>query len=163
MDRITAALEEIITDIQITIDRLSRAQGEPDAKAEKKYFTAQRNAYVRALRMHQDGVRVVWNGRSATVASATRAAVVHRLWKEGGIWRCSCEAGTEGIFCRHHALVEGHERAGEIADRDDDGLDAAAAGGGSFDDGAVGRLDEADWASLFTRVITFAESDHLVW
>lgn len=127
-DRITQALDDILDDIQVDLDRLARGveQGEPDAKAEAKYFRSQRTAYQNALGLYTQGARITWTGRSATIPSSSRpGALAHRLWRDGGIWRCSCEAGERGVFCKHHALLTAYERAGELADAHDDGMETA--------------------------------------
>ncbi len=127
-DRITQALEDILADIQVDLDRLARGtvQGEPDAAKEAKYFRAQRGRYQDALAMHQGGTRITWTGRSAVVPSSSRpGALAHRLWQDGGVWRCSCEAGDKGLFCKHHALLTAYERAGELVDAHDDGMETA--------------------------------------
>lgn len=127
-DRITQALDDILADVQVDLDRLARGveQGEPDAKSEAKYFRSQRTAYQNALALYQQGTRISWTGRSATIPSSSRpGALAHRLWRDGGIWRCSCEAGERGVFCKHHALLTAYERAGELADAHDDGMETA--------------------------------------
>ena len=127
-DQITKALDDILDDIQVDLDRLARGaeQGEPDAKAEAKYFRSRRTAYQNALGLYAQGTRITWTGRSATIPSSSRpGALSHRLWQDGGVWRCSCEAGDKGLFCKHHALLTAYERAGELVDAHDDGMETA--------------------------------------
>lgn len=128
MNHITRAIEDVLDEIAREERALvaDRQQGEPTAKEERAYLGAQRRAFVKALSYHQEGVRVQWTGRSATLPSASRpGAVVHRLVRDGGVWRCDCEAAQSGRLCWHVALVCSYEKAGELADAHDDGLDAA--------------------------------------
>jgi hypothetical protein len=43
--------------------------------------------------------------------SASRPGAYHRCWREGGVWLCSCEAGEQGLFHRHTALISAIEVA----------------------------------------------------
>lgn len=125
-DRVTAALTDILTSLDVTIRRLVRGapQGDPDTASELKYFRAQRDAYTRALYHHLRGVTAEAVEGAWMLASATRPGVVHRVTVADGIHLCSCEAGTNGRACWHTRLIEGYEAAAEQADAHDDGLPA---------------------------------------
>lgn len=60
-------------------------------------------------------MRPARSGDAWLLPSASRGgALVHRLVKQGGIVVCSCEAGTRGLLCWHHLLVNVIERAAEL-------------------------------------------------
>jgi hypothetical protein len=120
---IAAALEELVGD---TERLLAAAQEQkPIDKEEIAFWKRQRNAFVKAQTYWLQGVRPVWTGSAYNVPSASRpGAVVHRCYKVGGIWVCSCEAGERGIFHWHTALIGAMERAEELAGLHDDGDDA---------------------------------------
>jgi hypothetical protein len=50
-------------------------------------------------------------GDAYLVPSASRPGAYHRCWREGGVWICSCEAGDQGIFHWHTALISTIEYA----------------------------------------------------
>ncbi len=51
-----------------------------------------------------------------TVPSASRpGSLIHRLYKVGEVWGCSCEADERGVFLWHTALIHAVERGSELA------------------------------------------------
>lgn len=124
---IAAALEELMGECHTQIDRLARQskQGDPDVKAESRFWLAQYRAFTKALHYWQQGVRPTVSTSGAwLIPSASRpSAVVHEMTKHGGVWACgpTCEAGGRGIFHWHSALIQGIEKAMELADLHDDG------------------------------------------
>lgn len=119
---IAAALDEFVKDTQNLLDAADRAKataedaGDPDVVSEIKYWRAQRNAFVKAQHYFHQGVRLTETASGYTVASASRpGALVHRCYKVGDVWGCSCEAGERGIFHWHTALVAAYERGAELA------------------------------------------------
>lgn len=119
---IAAALEDFVVD---TANLLAAAEAtrprDADVLDEIRFWKAQRNAFTKAQHYFVNGVRLSATASGYTVPSASRpGALVHRLYKVGDIWACSCEARG---FCWHHALVCGEERGHELADlesRDDE-------------------------------------------
>lgn len=118
---VNAVLNETLSDLDGTIYRLSggRAQGEPDAASERRYFEAQRRAYAKAQYHHLKGVPATWTGEAWLVPSSSRAESIHRVSKAGDVAQCSCEAGASGRFCWHAALASAVEVAHERADVED--------------------------------------------
>lgn len=118
---IAAALDEFVTDTQNLLDGALKQQSNADANqedvaAEIKYWKAQRNAFVKAQHYYLNGVRLTETASGYTVASASRpGALVHRCYKVGDVWGCSCEAGEKGIFHWHTALVAAYERGAELS------------------------------------------------
>lgn len=117
---IASALEEFVTE---TARLLVAAQQHPaaaidtDAQDEIKFWKAQSNAFVKAQHYFLRGVRLTATPSGYTVPSASRpGALIHRLYKVGEVWGCSCEAGQRGIFHWHAAMVAGYERGYELAD-----------------------------------------------
>jgi len=115
-------LRDIITDLDGTIGRLSgeAAQGDPDLTSERKYFEAQRRAYVRAQYHAANGVEATAVDGAWLVPSNSRAALVHRITRQGEILVCDCEAAANGRRCWHAALAEATELALDRADAHDD-------------------------------------------
>lgn len=121
-DRLTDTLEEIIADLDGTIARLSGkpAQGDPDLASERRYFEAQRRAYVRALYHAERGVEATAAGGAWLVPSNSRADTVHRVTRRGEVLVCDCEAGVNGRRCWHAATAECAELVLERADEYDE-------------------------------------------
>lgn len=113
-DYIAAALEEFVTDVVNLLD--AAQQQKPLDKDEIGYWKAQRNAFVKAQTYFLQGVRLTRTPTGYTVASASRpGALIHRCYRVGDIWTCSCEAGTRGLFHWHTALIHAYERGAELA------------------------------------------------
>lgn len=111
-DLTIAALESYVDEAQRLLDQ-AKAQ-KPIDKDEVSYWRAQHRAFSKALHYYSNGVRLTATPGGYTLPSASRpGAVVHRLWRVGGIWHCSCEART---LCWHHAMVDGADRAIDLAD-----------------------------------------------
>ena len=121
-DRLTDTLEETIHDLDGTIARLSGkpAQGDPDVASERRYFEAQRRAYVRALYHVERGVEPTAAGGAWLVPSNSRAELVHRVTRQGEILTCDCEAAVNGRRCWHVAAAECAELVLERADEYDE-------------------------------------------
>lgn len=122
---IAAALEEFVTDTQnlLTAALAHKAAGDADVQDEIKFWRSQHRAFVKAQHYFAQGVRLSATASGYTIPSASRpGALIHRLYRVGDIWACSCEARS---FCWHHALVCGEERGHELADLEsrDDGAD----------------------------------------
>lgn len=134
-DRINDTFNDLLLSLDSTIARLSQpdAQGEPDAKTERKYFEAQRRGYVKAQLAHLSGTKVIDTGAGWLVASATRAGVAHRVSRIGMVLTCNCEAAQNERLCFHKLLVEVIELAADRANEYDDGLETSDLCGGSFD------------------------------
>lgn len=113
-DTFTAqALEELVQETQTLLAAAQRQQ--PSDKEEIAFWRAQRNAFVKAQTYFLQGVRLTETPSGYTVPSASRpGALVHRCWRVGGVWVCSCEAGEKGIFHWHTALICAVERGGEL-------------------------------------------------
>lgn len=124
---VASALEELTRECHTQIDRLAAQpkQGDPDVKAETKFWLSQYRAFTKAAYYWQQGIRPTVSTSGAwLIPSASRpGSVVHECAKHGGIWVCgpSCEAGKRGVFHWHSALIGGIERAFELADLHDDG------------------------------------------
>jgi len=114
---IAAALEEFVTDthrLLLAAEKHPQATTDTDVKEEIKFWCSQYNAFVKAQHRFLNGVRLTATASGYTIPSASRpGALIHRLYKTGDIWLCSCEARG---FCWHHALVCGYERGLELAD-----------------------------------------------
>jgi hypothetical protein len=111
---IAAALDEFVTDTQNLLD--AAQQQKPLDKDEIGYWKRQRNAFAKAQHYFLNGVRLTETPSGYTVASASRpGSLIHRCYKVGEIWTCSCEAGEKGIFHWHTALVAAYERGAELA------------------------------------------------
>lgn len=108
LDRIAAVLEELSGDAQ----RLYDASTGPDQKEERAFWRCQKNAFNKALHYFSLGVRLTPTPSGGyTVPSASdRGATIHRCWKLGGVWCCSCDAHS---FHWHTALIAGYEVAFE--------------------------------------------------
>jgi hypothetical protein len=143
-DHINATFNDLLTSLDRTIARLSQpeAQGEPDAKTERRYYESQRRCYAKAQYHHLQGVRPIYSGAAWLITSGSRGGLVHRIHREGGVLVCSCEAGQNGRCCYHKLLVEVAELAADRIDAHDDGLETADPCGGTlprprdFDDDA---------------------------
>lgn len=115
---IAAALDEFVTDTQNFLDACLANESAitDDRKAEAKFWRAQRNAFVKAQHYFLQGVRLTETPTGYTVPSASRpGALIHRCYKQGEVWGCSCEAGERGLFHWHTALVHAYERGAELA------------------------------------------------
>jgi len=111
---IARALEEFVTETQTLFDA-SLAQHLVD-KDEIRFWRAQRNAAVKAQSYYLAGVRLTQTPTGYTVPSASRpGALVHRMYRVGGVWACSCEAGERGIAHWHTFLLHAYERGAELA------------------------------------------------
>lgn len=120
---IAQALEEFVTD---THNLLTAAEQQTprdaDVKDEIKFWRSQHNAFVKALHYFLNGRRLTATATGYTIESASRpGALVHRLYKVGEVWACSCEAGQRGNFHWHAALIAGYERGYELADLESQG------------------------------------------
>jgi hypothetical protein len=117
---IAQALEEFVTDTARLLTAAQahpQAKTDPDIKDEIKFWRAQHNAFVKAQHYFLNGVRLTATATGYTIPSASRpGALIHRLYKVGEVWACSCEAGTRGVFHWHTALIAGYERGYELAD-----------------------------------------------
>lgn len=117
---IAVALDGFAAEAQRLLD--AELAQTPVDKDECRYFRAQMNAFTKALHYFSAGVRLTPTPSGYTIPSASRAgAVIHRLWRAGGIWHCSCEAGEKGIFHWHTALIAGYDRALDLIELEDDG------------------------------------------
>jgi hypothetical protein len=113
-DHITAALEEFIADTQRLYD--AAQQQTPRDKTEISYWRAQLNAFPKAHLRYLEGARLTATSTGYLIPSASRpGALVHRCFKIGDIWSCSCEAGERGMFHWHTALICAYERGAELA------------------------------------------------
>lgn len=101
---IDAALEELREAAQ-------RGLETADGKEDRRFFSAQRNAFVNAVADRSEGrqARTV-NGAYFVPSSRTRG-VFYRIGLQHGVWQCSCTAGDSGTFCRHAAQVTAIEVA----------------------------------------------------
>jgi hypothetical protein len=109
-DQIEAALEELVADTQ----KLYDVRDTQDAD-ECAFWKRQRNAFQKAQLHWLKGVRPTPTPSGYLVPSASRpGALVHRCYRAGDIWLCTCEAAS---FCWHHALITAIERAVELAAR----------------------------------------------
>jgi hypothetical protein len=126
---VAAALEELTRDCHTQIDRLAAQpkQGDPDVKDETKFWLSQYRSFTKAAYHWARGVRPAVSDAGAwLIPSASQpGAVVHEVTRHGGVWVCgpTCEAGKRGVFHWHSALIQGIERARELADLHDDGPD----------------------------------------
>lgn len=134
MDRVNATFEDILTSLDVTIARLAQpgAQGDPDAKTERRYFVAQRRPYVRAQSHWLAGARPQDTSRAWLVPSATNAGTVYRVSREGSVLVCDCPAAENERLCWHKVLVEVVELAADRQDQHDDGLETADLCGASL-------------------------------
>jgi len=108
LDLIAAVLEELAGDAQ----RLYDGSVGPEQKEERTFWRCQKNAFNKALHYFSLGVRLTSTPSGGyTVPSASDAgATIHRCWKVGGVWCCSCDAHS---FHWHTALIAGYEVAFE--------------------------------------------------
>jgi hypothetical protein len=120
---IAQALEEFVTDthrLLVAAQQHPQAKTDTDVKDEIKFWKAQHNAFVKAQTYFLNGRRLTQTPSGYTVESASRpGALIHRMYKVGEVWGCSCEAGVKGVFHWHTALICGYERGIELADLDD--------------------------------------------
>lgn len=111
---IAAALDDLVNEVQAQLDGAHEAK--PIDQEEIAFWKRQRNAFVKAQTYFIEGTRLVETPSGYNVASASRpGALVHRIYKVGEIWTCSCEAGERGIFHWHTALVAAYERGAQDA------------------------------------------------
>jgi hypothetical protein len=121
---IAAALEEFVTEaarLLTSAQQHPAAATDADVKDEIKFWRAQHNAFVKAQHYFLHGRRLTPTPSGFTVESASRpGATVHKLSKTGEIWTCSCEAGQQGRFHWHTAMIAGYERGEELLELSDD-------------------------------------------
>lgn len=110
---VQAAFDELLSDVG---NFLHAAQtSTPLDRDEVKFWRSQLNALNRAAYHWAAGVRPQISGDAWLLPSASRGgALIHRLVKQGGIVVCSCEAGSRGLLCWHHLLINVIERASEL-------------------------------------------------
>jgi len=121
-EQIAAALESLLDTAQRTYDQCDRHDAE-----ERAFWRRQRNAYINAQADFLAGRVPLVAGDAYLMPSASRAGAYHRCWRAGGVWLCSCEAGEQGVFHRHTALISAIEYAVDLLDQ-----------------GLVGELDTGD-------------------
>mgnify|MGYP006921354858 CR=1 FL=1 len=105
---IVAKLEDAIRQIGETIEGLKsqRAQGEPDAKVERKYFASQLNAYKRALSNWDRGLRPRAFGNGYLVPSgSTPGKAPYYVERRGDVWVCDPTCPHCGDSHWHTAIV----------------------------------------------------------
>lgn len=98
-------------------------QGEPSVKEELAFRLRDYNAYIKASFEWGKGIRPILSPRGAwLVPSRTTGGVVYEVSRANGYWQCgpNCKCPQ---FHWHTALALGIERAMEMADEEDDGLD----------------------------------------
>ena len=106
--QIVAILEGTIRQISETIGGLKGqyAQGEPDAKVERKYFAGQLNAYKRALSNWDRGLRPRAFGNGYLVPSgSTPGKAPYYVERRGGVWVCDPTCPHCGETHWHTAIV----------------------------------------------------------
>ena len=106
--QIVAILEGTIRQISETIGGLKGqyAQGEPDAKVERKYFAGQLNAYKRALSNWDRGLRPRAFGNGYLVPSgSTPGKAPYYVERRGGVWVCDPTCPYCGETHWHTAIV----------------------------------------------------------
>lgn len=159
---VTAAFAELLTDVTNLLES-AKAQ-KPCDKDELKFWASQLRALNKAEFDYASGVRPLISGDTYLLPSASRpGALIHRLSRVGGIVVCSCEAGTRGLLCRHHMLINVVERASEL-----ESLAAARSeteiGGGPAQSPAAEshpiphREEAAAWLALQTRLAVTAQT-----
>lgn len=110
---VSAAFAELLEDVTNLL--AAAEQAKPLDKEEVAFWKRQLNALNKAESYFLAGVRPQISGDTYLLASASRpGALIHRLAKQGGIVVCSCEAGTRGLLCWHHLLINVVERAAEL-------------------------------------------------
>jgi hypothetical protein len=110
---VSQAFAELLEDVTNLLT--AAAQQKPCDKDECGFWRRQLNALNKAEAYVAQGVRPTISGHAYLLASASRpGALVHRLVHQGGIVVCSCEAGTRGLLCWHHMLINVLERASEL-------------------------------------------------
>jgi len=110
---VTAAFAELLSDVTALLASTQAAK--PLDKDELKFWRSQLSALNKAEFDYASGVRPLVSGDAYLLPSASRpGALIHRLTKAGGIVVCSCEAGSRGLLCRHHMLINVLERAAEL-------------------------------------------------
>ena len=113
---IAAALEEFVTDTARLLD--AARQQKPLDRDEIAFWRAQSNAFVKAQTYFLNGTRLTATPSGYTVPSASRpGCLIHRCYRVGGIWHCTCEAR---VFCWHAATIAAYERGYELAGLEDD-------------------------------------------
>jgi len=110
---VTAAFAELLEDVGNLLK--AARESKPLDKEEVAFWQRQLNALNKAESYFLAGVRPQLAPNAYLLASASRpGALVHRLFKAGGIVVCSCEAGQKQTLCWHHMLVNVLERAAEL-------------------------------------------------
>jgi hypothetical protein len=114
---VTVAFKELLEDVTNLLT--AAQQSKPLDKEEVAFWRRQLNALNKAEYNWKQGVRLVISDSAYLLPSASRpGALVHRLFKAGGIVVCSCEAGQKQQLCWHHMLINVIERAAELESRD---------------------------------------------
>jgi len=111
-EQIAAALESLLDAAQRTYDQADRTD-----KEERAFWRRQRNAYINAQADLLSGRHPLQSGDTYLVPSASRPGAYHRCWRAGGVWLCSCEAGEQGAFHRHTALISAIEYAIDLVEQ----------------------------------------------
>ena len=132
--QIAAALESLLDTAQRAYDTTDRSD-----KEERAFWRRQRNAYINAQADVLANRLPLISGDAYLVPSASRLGSYHRCWREGGVWLCSCEAGEQGIFHRHTALISAIEHAMELIESE---LIGEQGGGDPFD--GIPGIDDND-------------------
>ena len=139
---VSAALEELVGEAQRA---LNIALSENADKDEKAFWRRQRNAFVNAEADWLEGRRPRETASGYLLPSASRPGAYHRCWRAGGVWCCSCEAGEQGLFHRHTALICALERAMDIAQTNDDP--------GPTEDNPMGRMSYEEACAALNECI----------
>lgn len=111
-EQIAAALETLLDAAQRTYDLSDRHD-----KEERAFWRRQRNAYINAQADFLSGRIPLVSGDAYLMPSASRPGAYHRCWRVGGVWCCSCEAGDQGVFHRHTALISAIEYAMDLVEQ----------------------------------------------
>lgn len=125
---VVAKLEELIQQCADMLAGLKGqgAQGDPDAKTERSYFTRQMNAYKRALGYWLAGVRPTQlpSGAYLVPSGSKPGASPYHVEKLGDVWACDATCPGHEWFHWHSAIVAVLESLRETAAQlDDDGAD----------------------------------------
>lgn len=121
---IDEAFQELIADAQSLFDATNAAcppKGADKAdvaawKDELAFWRRQRNAFQNAAAdWYEAGHRPTPTPQGYLFPSSSRpGALRHRVYRAGGVWACTCEAGERGLFHRHTATIAVIERAAEL-------------------------------------------------
>jgi hypothetical protein len=98
-----------------TLLAIPARQRDEDTRDELSFWKRQRQAYTNALADFEQGRRLIATEDGYLAPSTSRPGTFHRCYRAGGVWMCSCEAGDQGVFHRHTALISAYERADELA------------------------------------------------